>query len=895
MKKKWLKRTLVLHFVVIIGFAELVATRQVEAGGGGTAGPACDGRNCRDNSTGFVKVFCDLSKPCPAGWTEVQAKNREKQRLLRAYAAQSNPSNPDSANQPGKRTTLRSASAIGLSVFVLLAALLALAKLIHAFLARLRPPLGQTQRYAGMPLMKNWSFAAVSLVALIGVALVIGSSAGSDAASARLSGHRPPVPTGAGAPLNPQSGNFTSAIEIGGAGTTQIGGTAIDAAGNLYVTGGFTGNIVFNTMPQTTLTSTQDDDVFVAKFDSSGHPVWARMANGATGLPAGLSLDGGLAVAADSQGNSYVGGGFVKTLAFKDAIGNTLATLNSSGSMLNFELFVAKYAPNGTLLWAKGGMSGSPQHAGDLNIGANDINDIVLDGTGNPYVAGNVGGTNFLGTTVSQTGTSEMVVSRLNPATGVPVWVSVTGGVHNTEVLGLGIDAAANLYVMGDISDTTTFPTQPPTTLTDNDGFVNSFVAKFNQNGQCLWVKQIGGEDFVLGDHLAVNGAGQIYVTGEFDGSVTFGSIILNESKPGSGEDGLGGFLAKLDTDGQTWLWAREFDALGERVVLDGAGNPDISGTFFGDAVFGAENQPTSQTLTSLGDEDQYVAAYDAAGNFKFAKALPGDGESSEDIIRSGKVEVDVIPIRLVYNRLTCAMNVSGDFSGKLTLDNIMLNFGEDRHGFVAALTPACCTMQPPVITCPGSITTTAAASCPPSSGAPVNFTVTANDDCPGVTIVCRDQNNQVVTSGQSFPVGTTTVTCTATDTSGNTANCSFTVTVFGFCLQDDTNPGNVVLVNAQTGDFSFCCGGVPIASGRGALTTHGCIGSIDTTKGDRQVHIQWDTSANNGLGAGTAYVQKLSNKTICQITDKNMSNNNCQCSIAPPAGPRKPPKQRAF
>jgi hypothetical protein len=196
---------------------------------------------------------------------------------------------------------------------------------------------------------------------------------------------------------------------------------------------------------------------------------------------------------------------------------------------------------------------------------------------------------------------------------------------------------------------------------------------------------------------------------------------------------------------------------------------------------------------------------------------------------------------------------------------------------------------QLPVITCPGSVTGTAAASCPIATGASGNFTVTASDNCPSVTVVC------VPPSGSTFPVGATTVTCTATDASGNKANCSFTVSAFSFCLQDDSNPGNVVLVNASTGDFSFCCGGVPIASGRGTLTTHGCVGSIDANKGNRQVHIQWDTAANNSTGAGTAFVQKLSDKLVCQITDKNMSNNSCQCSNAPPSSPAKPPKQRTL
>jgi hypothetical protein len=262
----------------------------------------------------------------------------------------------------------------------------------------------------------------------------------------------------------------------------------------------------------------------------------------------------------------------------------------------------------------------------------------------------------------------------------------VTGGTRNDEVTGLAIDGLANLYVMGDISSTTTFPTQPPITLTDNAHFVNSFVAKYNQNGQCLWVKPISGEEFIIGTHLAVNGAGQIYVTGEFDGLVTLGATTLEEHEPGAHEDGLGGFLAKLDADGQSWLWAREFDGLGERVALDGAGNPFITGTFFNHAVFGAENQPTAQGLDSMAEEDQFVAKYDAAGNFKFAKALPGDGEGSEDIIRSNLADVTVIPVNLVYNRATGSMSVSGDFGGALTLDNVMLNSGANRHGFVAAL-----------------------------------------------------------------------------------------------------------------------------------------------------------------------------------------------------------------
>jgi uncharacterized repeat protein (TIGR01451 family) len=75
-----------------------------------------------------------------------------------------------------------------------------------------------------------------------------------------------------------------------------------------------------------------------------------------------------------------------------------------------------------------------------------------------------------------------------------------------------------------------------------------------------------------------------------------------------------------------------------------------------------------------------------------------------------------------------------------------------------------------PTIVCPTNITLVAATG---QCGAVVNYaTPTATDNCPGVTVTCSPP------SGSFFPVGTTTVTCTASDASGNSATCSFTVTV---------------------------------------------------------------------------------------------------------------------
>jgi hypothetical protein len=78
---------------------------------------------------------------------------------------------------------------------------------------------------------------------------------------------------------------------------------------------------------------------------------------------------------------------------------------------------------------------------------------------------------------------------------------------------------------------------------------------------------------------------------------------------------------------------------------------------------------------------------------------------------------------------------------------------------------------EAPKITCPSNITVPAQTGV---CGAIVSYAAPATDNCPGVTTVCTPP------SGSTFPFGTTTVTCTATDASGNKATCSFTVTVTG-------------------------------------------------------------------------------------------------------------------
>lgn len=102
---------------------------------------------------------------------------------------------------------------------------------------------------------------------------------------------------------------------------------------------------------------------------------------------------------------------------------------------------------------------------------------------------------------------------------------------------------------------------------------------------------------------------------------------------------------------------------------------------------------------------------------------------------------------------------------------------------------------QPPSLTCPANITQPAD---PNQCGATVNYSPSASDNCPGLNVACMPA------SGSFFPKGSTTVQCTATDASGNTSTCSFTVTVV------DTQPPVITCpANISVGTGSNQCSAV--------------------------------------------------------------------------------------
>ncbi|MET3542304.1 Tfp pilus assembly major pilin PilA, partial [Pontibacter aydingkolensis] len=384
------------------------------------------------------------------------------------------------------------------------------------------------------------------------------------------------------------SGTVVWAKQAGGTSSDYGRGIAVDGQGNAYVTGEFLGTA---TLGSTTLTSSGGWDMFVARYDASGNALWAKNPTG-TG-----TADYGRSIAVDGQGNTYVTGEFYGTATF----GST--TLTSAGGA---DIFVAKYDPSGTVLWAlrAGGTSN------ELGFG------IAVDGSGNAYVTGYFYGTTTLGsTTLTSSGGWGMFVAKYN-ASGTVVWAKQAGGTSFNYGRGIAVDGQGNAYVTGEFYGTATFE---GTTLTSAGG-TDVFVAKYNASGTVVWAKQAGGTSSDYGRGIAVDGQGNAYVTGEFYGTATFEGTTLTSS------GGTDMFVAKYNASG-TVVWAKQAGGTssdyGRGIAVDGSGNAYVTGYFFETVSFGTIE------LISAGRNDMFVAKYNASGTVVWAQRAGGTSHCS--------------------------------------------------------------------------------------------------------------------------------------------------------------------------------------------------------------------------------------------------------------------------
>ncbi len=396
------------------------------------------------------------------------------------------------------------------------------------------------------------------------------------------------------------------AKSIGSSGEDVPSSIILDATGNVYIAGRFSGTVDFDPNASTTnLTSAGSVDGFFAKYTSEGNLVWAKNIGG-------IGNDDIREIEVDASGNIYVSGRFGSTADFDPDAG--VFNLTSAGGN---DVFFAKYTSNGSLIWAKSiGSTGDDRVRGS-----------ILDASGNLYISGHFNGTvDFdpdAGTTnLTSAGGADTFFAKY-ASDGSLIWAKGVGGTSNDESYSITLDNSGNIYIAGEFSGTADFDPDAGTTNIISAGGTDAFFAKYDNNGALLWAKNVGGISNDRANSIAVNTSGVVYLTGYF-----IGTADLNPDAGTTNLSSAGGqdiFFAKYATDGSL-IWANGIGGTdndrGVSIALDNSGDLYITGSFQLTVDFDPSSATTN--LISNGAPDVFFAKYRSNGTLVWAKNVGG-------------------------------------------------------------------------------------------------------------------------------------------------------------------------------------------------------------------------------------------------------------------------------
>jgi hypothetical protein len=324
---------------------------------------------------------------------------------------------------------------------------------------------------------------------------------------------------------------------------------AVDGEGNVYVTGESTG-------------SGTGGDYATVKYDPDGKELWVKRYNGW-----GNSSDAARAMAVDGEGNVYVTG-------------------SSSGGETYYDYATVKYDSNGNQLWVKG--YNGPGSGNDIAIA------IAVDGFGNVYLTGRSKGSGTwddYATVKYDTGGNELWVKRYNgPANS------------NDMVSAIAVDTSENVYVTGEsyLSETVSIYA----------------TVKYDTNGNQCWMKRYNGpaSRHNYASAIAVDAEGNVYVTGRSGDWTVYDYATV-----------------KYDTDGNE-LWVKRYNGpangndIASAIAVDTSKNVYVTGSSSGGETYydyatvkydsnGSQLWVKRYNGSANGDDEASAIAVDTLGN----------------------------------------------------------------------------------------------------------------------------------------------------------------------------------------------------------------------------------------------------------------------------------------
>jgi hypothetical protein len=392
-------------------------------------------------------------------------------------------------------------------------------------------------------------------------------------------------------------GNLVFSTFIGGSLADTAYATAIDKVGNIYLTGG-TLSTGFPTTAGTYDTSHNgSEDVFVAKLNRTGRQLLYSTYIG------GSNMDRALSLCLDPLGNVIVAG-VTQSSAFPTTVGAYDTSFNGSLT----DAFMTKLNASGTALIFSTFFGGNDYE---------EIDGLTADASGNLYTAGftySFSGTFPVTPGAFQTthfASSDAFVSKFNSAGSTLVYSTLLGGSgHEDGLSDIAVDSSGNAYVVGYTypDDTDPFPILFPTTVgaydTTPNGLVDLTVTKLNSTATALiYSTLIGGSDYDVGRSIAIDSAGNAYVTGyAFDSVTDYPTTAGAFDTTANG--GVDVVVTKLNSTGSALSYSTFIGpGTGFEIAVNAAGSAYIAGT----ASAGYPTTPDGYDTSLGGSSDAMV------------------------------------------------------------------------------------------------------------------------------------------------------------------------------------------------------------------------------------------------------------------------------------------------
>jgi uncharacterized protein (TIGR03437 family) len=337
--------------------------------------------------------------------------------------------------------------------------------------------------------------------------------------------------------------------------------------------------------------------------------------------------------------------------------------------------------------------------------------DIAVDATGNAYIAGYTFGNDFPierpvqprpgGGLCGEFGCPDMFVTKFNAAGTAVLYSTYLGGAGFDQATGIAVDAAGQAYLTG-ATGSDDFPAgRPPGRAQD------AVIAKLSADGsRLLYAYALGGSGNESGNDIAVDAAGNAYITGttfRFEGTNDFPVAQPYQRTPGGGDCRVGGetipcsdaFVARLNANGQTldyssYLGGNKFEA-GSALALDRAGRVIVTGITSADNFPKTPNAFQSRIDRSGCDEDPdfcfdgYLAKFSPDGGTLLYSTYLGGGspdfaqglavDAADNILLSGTTLSTDFPLKnplKTDNLLATAFVTKFDAGGALVYSTLL-------------------------------------------------------------------------------------------------------------------------------------------------------------------------------------------------------------------------------